>query len=78
MAELTPQQQNAVARLKKWALSPEGQARVGLKGPHPFTACTNFYRGKLPARMIDGWCAELVHASTGHWPGRKRGDKDKG
>lgn len=75
MAELTPAQQSAVARLKKWALSPEGQAQVGLKGPHPFTACTTFYRDKLPSRMLEGWCANLVLEATGKHPGRKRGDK---
>jgi hypothetical protein len=63
------------ARLKAWALSPEGRARIGLNGPTPFRSCVIFYTGKLPQKYIKGMCAELVHEATGHWPNEGRGDK---
>ena len=66
--ETSPAGAAGAARLRAWALSPEGRARIGLNGPHPFTACVRFYTGKLPQKYIKGMCAELVHDATGHWP----------
>lgn len=70
MAAQTPAQQAAVERLRAWALSPQGRAEIGLDGAHPMTACMRFYRGKMPGRMIGGWCYRLVLAATGRAPGR--------
>lgn len=75
MVEKTPQQAAGVRRLKDWAVSGEGRALLKLDAPGAFSRCQAFYKGKLPGRMIDGWCAELIHEATGQWPGRQRGDK---
>lgn len=75
MAEKTPDQAAAVRRLRNWAVTGEGRALFNWGTPGAFTRCQRFYKGKMPDRMVDGWCAELYHEATGRWPGEQRGDK---
>jgi hypothetical protein len=75
MAEETnPRAAAAVARLKKWAIT-EGAPifRWGTPGDHQ--RCRDFYKDKLPARMIDGWCANLHRLATGARPGQAPGER---
>lgn len=65
----TPAQQAAVKRLRDWAISGEGRAILQLDAPGAFERCQTFYAGKVPAGMVDGWCAELIHDATGRHPG---------
>lgn len=82
MVAKTPQQQAGVDRLKRWGASPDGGGKIiawGTEGA--FARCQAFYRDKVPAKMLDGWCAELAHLATGQWPGHhdtKPGDAGHG
>jgi hypothetical protein len=62
------------AQLRKYWLGPKGSARVGGWGNEgSFTACQVSMREEgVDARKIDGLCASLHHAATGHWPGEKK------
>lgn len=71
MAEVTPQQQAAVARLRAWALGPGGMKEFQWGTEGDMTRCQHFYRGKMPGHMIDGWCARLHKAANGYWPGER-------
>lgn len=69
MVAKTPQQTAAVERLKAWAVGPEGQAHFRWGTPGDFARCEKFYRGKMPAHMIPGFCANLHKRATGATPG---------
>lgn len=71
--EKTPQEAEGVARLKAWAIGPEGMRVFKWGVPGDFSRCQKFYAGKIPARMIDGWCAELHRLATGKSPGHAVG-----
>jgi hypothetical protein len=71
MVAVTPQQQAAVERLRRWALSEGGIKHFKWGTDGDMTRCQRFYKGKMPARMIDGWCARLHKAATGTWPGER-------
>lgn len=60
--------------LRKYWLGPKGSARVGGWGNEgSFTACQREMRKEgVSPRMIDGLCANLYEAATGHSPGRKK------
>jgi hypothetical protein len=65
-----------VARLKKWAIDPAGGGKVfrwGTSGD--FQRCKDFYRGKVPGHMLDGWCANLHRLATGARPGQAPAEK---
>lgn len=64
------------ARLQRYWLGPEGNRRVGGWGnPGSFTKCTREMRKEgVPARMINGLCANLYQEATGRHPGRKKGE----
>jgi len=66
--ELNPQAAAAVARLRKWAVT-EGNKIFAWGTPGDFKRCQVFYKGKMPDRMIDGWCANLHRLATGANPG---------
>src|SRR5687767_12269733 len=72
--ETTPLTAAAPPALLKYWLGPEGSARVGGWGnPGSFRACQREMRKEgVPRRSIDGLCANLHHAATGHWPGDKK------
>lgn len=61
-------------QLKKYWLGPKGSARVGGWGNEgSFRACQREMRKEgVPKRMIDGLCANLYHAATGHTPNQKK------
>ncbi len=71
MAEVTPQQQAAVERLRAWALGPGGMRHFRWGTDGDMTRCMRFYKTKMPNRMIPGWCARLHKAATGTWPGER-------
>ncbi len=77
MVEKTPQQAAAVQRLRNWAISPEGQRHFRWGEQGDFARCQKFYRDKLPAHMVDGWCANLHKLATGARPGQAPGEKGK-
>lgn len=70
MVAKTPQQAAAVERLRAWAIGPEGQKTFRWGTPGDFRRCENFYKGKVPERMIPGWCARLHKLATGNVPGQ--------
>jgi hypothetical protein len=79
VATKTPQEAAGLARLRAWAINPAEGGKVFQWGkPGDFDRCRAFYKGKVPARMIDGWCANLHKLATGarpgHAPGEKHGD----
>lgn len=61
-------------QLLKYWLGPAGSARVGGWGnPGSFTACQREMRREgVPARMVDGLCANLYERATGKHPGRAK------
>lgn len=61
-------------QLRRYWLGPEGSARVGGWGnPGSFRRCQSAMREEgVPGHMIDGLCANLYRAATGHSPGRKK------
>lgn len=67
--EKTPQQVAAVEHLRAWGAGPKGRALFGWGTPGDFEKCRAFYRDKMPARMIAGWCARLHRMATGAVPG---------
>jgi len=62
-------------RLRRYWLGPEGSARVGGWGNEgSFTKCTREMRKEgVPARMVNGLCANLYHEATGHTPNQQKG-----
>ena len=75
MVAKTPQQGAAVERLRAWAIGPEGQKHFRWGTPGDFDRCARFYRGKVPERMIPGWCARLHKLATGATPGNAPAEK---
>lgn len=76
MVEKSPKQAEGVARLKKWGVSPEGGGKIIVWGTAgDFDRCRAFYKDKLPARMLAGWCAELHKMATGAAPGHAPGEE---
>jgi hypothetical protein len=69
MVVKTPEQAAGVARLKAWAVGPEGQKHFRWGTPGDFKRCETFYKGKIPEHMIPGWCANLHKLATGASPG---------
>lgn len=72
--EKTPGEVRGVARLKEWAINPaEGGKIFRWSEPGDYERCIEFYRSKLPERMLHGWCQNLHIAATsrpaGHAPG---------
>lgn len=55
--------------LQAYWLGPEGAAKIGYGTPGQFGRCQVALKGKVPGRMIDGTCANLIHKATGQWPG---------
>ena len=74
MAEKTPQQVAAVDRLKRWAVT-EGNKIFAWGTPGDLDRCVRFYTGKVPGRMIKGFCADLHRQATGANPGQAPGEK---
>lgn len=78
MATKTPAQAAGVERLRKWAISPTGGGKIFQWGKEgDFDRCRDFYRNKIPARMLDGWCARLHKLATGAVPGKAPGERRK-
>ena len=75
MVAKTPQQAAAVERLRAWAIGPEGQKQFRWGTPGDWDRCTRFYKGKMPAHMIPGWCARLHKLATGATPGNAPAEK---
>lgn len=74
MVEGNPQAAAAVNRLRAWAVDPAQGGKVFQWGtPGDFKRCTAFYKDKIPAKMIDGWCARIHKLATGGWPGHAPG-----
>lgn len=74
-----PKAAAAVNRLRAWAVSPTGGGKVfkwGTAGD--FDRCREFYKGKVPGHMIDGWCARLHKLATGATPGHAPGEQAAG
>lgn len=70
MVVKTPQQAAGVEHLRRWAVDPAGGGKLFRWGtPGDFKRCQEFYRGKVPGHMIDGWCANLHKLATGASPG---------
>lgn len=61
-------------QLRRYWLGPEGSARVGGWGNEgSFRACVREMRKEgVPARKINGLCANLYHAATGHTPNQSK------
>jgi hypothetical protein len=75
MVATTPAQAAAVARLKAWAVGPEGQKHFRWGTPGDFARCEKFYADKMPAHMIPGFCANLHKLATGARPGQAPAEK---
>lgn len=76
MAAKTPKEAAGLARLRAWAINPAEGGKIfhwGQSGD--FDRCRKFYRGKVPARMLDGWCANLHRLATGARPGQAPGER---
>lgn len=74
--ETNPKAAAAVNRLRRWAISPTGGGKVFRWGtPGDFARCQDFYKGKVPGHMIDGWCARLHKLATGATPGNAPAEK---
>lgn len=73
MAELTPQEIEGAARLRKyWSQTPEGRAQW-MAAPHKFETLRKLLRSKgVPGRMVDGLTAKIYHEALGVWPGQKK------
>jgi hypothetical protein len=72
--ETSPQAAAAVNRLRRWAVDPAGGGKIFQWGtPGDFKRCQTFYADKIPAKMIDGWCARLHKLATGAAPGHAPG-----
>jgi hypothetical protein len=69
MVAKTPMQAAAVERLRAWAVGPEGQKHFRWGTPGDFKRCETFYKGRMPAHMIPGWCSNLHLLATGGRPG---------
>lgn len=70
MVEKTPQQVSLVAHAREWAANPAGGGKIFKWGTDgDFKRCEDFYQGKMPARMIPGWCATIHKLATGASPG---------
>lgn len=73
--ETSPAGAAGAARLRAWAISPTGGGKIFLWGTAgDFERCRKFYRDKMPARFIDGWCANLHKLATGATPGHAPGE----
>lgn len=72
--ETNPAAAAAVNRLRAWAVGPEGQKHFLWGTPGDFKRCQEFYKGKVPGHMIDGWCAKLHKLATGATPGHAPGE----
>lgn len=72
--ETSPHGAAGAARLRAWAVGPEGRKIFMWGRPGDFKRCQEFYKGKVPARMIDGWCANLHKLATGAAPGQAPGE----
>lgn len=70
MPAKTPGQAAGLERLRAWAINPaEGGKLFQWGTPGDFKRCQDFYRGKVPKLMLDGWCANLHKLATGATPG---------
>lgn len=79
MVAKTPGEAAGVARLKAWAVNPaEGGKLFAWGTPGDFDRCVRFYTGKMPAHMIEGWCANLHKLATGATPGHAPGELHAG
>lgn len=68
--DTNPHAAAAVNRLRRWAVDPAGGGKIFHWGtPGDFGRCTAFYKDKIPAKMINGWCARLHKLATGGYPG---------
>lgn len=77
--ESNPKAAAAVSRLRAWAVDPAKGGQVFKWGtPGDFSRCQVFYRDKIPAKMIDGWCARLHKLATGAVPGQAPAEKAAG
>lgn len=76
MADTKPGDGNAET-LRRWATEGKGAAKFQWGRPGDFERCRRFFRGKVPARMLDGWCANLHKRATGARPGQAPAEKGK-
>lgn len=77
--QTNPHAAAATNRLRAWAISPTGGGKVFQWGtPGDFKRCTDFYKGKVPGHMIDGWCFNLHKLATGARPGQAPAEKAAG
>lgn len=74
MADTNPGDGN-VEKLRQWAVSGAGAIHFAWGTPGDFARCQAFYKGKMPAKMVDGWCANLHKLATGARPGQAPGEK---
>lgn len=75
--ETSPRAAAAVKRLQNWAIT-EGGKIFAWGTPGDMRRCQQFYKGKIPANQIDGWCARLHKLATGQWPGEHGGKNPNG
>ncbi|GAB2467692.1 hypothetical protein GCM10027187_39840 [Streptosporangium sandarakinum] len=66
----TPQDEEAVRRLRNWYVRGEGAARIGWETPGAFERCVALAGEHMMAEQARGFCAERHHDTTGRWPGR--------
>lgn len=75
MVAKTPREAALVAHGKAWAIDPAGGGKLFAWGtPGDFARAERFYRGKIPAREIPGYVAELHKLATGFAPGHAPGE----
>ena len=75
MVENSPNDVQKVQRLRDWAVSGPGRALFNWGTAGDFARCEAFYKGKMPERMIPGWCATLHKLATGATPGHAPGEE---
>jgi hypothetical protein len=56
-------------KLQAYWNGPEGRAKIGWGSGGDFKRCQAALSPYVPARMIDGTCANLHKEATGEWPG---------
>lgn len=68
--ETNPHAAAAVSRLRRWAVDPAAGGKIFLWNTEgDFERCVAFYKDRMPAHMVDGWCSNLHVLATGGRPG---------
>lgn len=73
-AELSPSDIEATNRLKRYWSHGPGAAKIQPELPGAFRRCQVELGRHLPAGIVDGYCARVIHDATGTWPGAHNGD----